>query len=181
MNRQMTRQLFLLRYAKSSWEHPSTPDHERPLNERGRKAAAAMRQMMRSKGLVPDLVLVSNARRTLETLNAFRPWDKPPIIDATGALYLASATLMLELLREVNGSVRSVLLIGHNPGLQELAVLLAGAHEKAAEGKRARLMAAAYPTGALAEFELSAPWSEIGEGSGRLTRFVTPRELKATG
>lgn len=136
---------------------------------------------MRSKGLVPDLVLVSSARRTLETLKALQPWDKPPIIDATEALYLASAAQILELLRKVNDPVRSILLIGHNPGLQELALLLVGTSAKAAEGKLARRLAKAYPTGALAEFALSAPWSQIGEGSRQLVRFVTPRELNANG
>jgi phosphohistidine phosphatase len=138
-----------------------------------------MRHMMRSEGLVPDLVLVSPARRTLETLAALQPWEKPPLIDAKEELYLATAPGMLKLLRNVSDSVRSILLIGHNPGLQDLAVLLVGAHTKAGARKRALSLARAYPTGALAQFALTGPWSEIGEGSGKLTRFVTPRELKA--
>ena len=177
----MIHHLYLLRHAKSSPHDPSLPDHERPLTRRGEKAAAAMRHMMRSKGLLPDLVLVSDARRTLDTLKSLRPWEKPPAINATQTLYLASAAEMLELLREVDGPVRSILLIGHNPGLHELALLLVGADPQAAGGKRARRLAKAYPTGAFAEFTLSAPWSGIGEGAGHLTRFVTPRELRAAG
>ena len=173
----MAHRLFLLRHAKSYWDDPSIPDHERPLSKRGRKAAFAMRHMMRSKGLVPDLVLVSNARRTLETLKALQPWDDPPVIDATDALYLASAGQILKLLREVNDHVRSVLLIGHNPGLQEFAMLLVGANAETAKSKIARRLAKAYPTGALAEFALSVPWSQIGKGAGQPTRFVTPSEL----
>ncbi len=177
----MTRHLYLLRHAKSSRDDPSIPDHERPLSKRGEKAAAAIRHLMRSKGLVPDLVLVSNARRTLDTLKFLRPWEKAPMVDATEALYLASAAQMLKLLRKVDASVHRILLIGHNPGLQELALLLVGTDAKAAEGKLARRLAEAYPTGALAEFAVSVPWSQIGEGSGQLTRFVTPRELIAPG
>ena len=175
------RQLLLLRHGKSSRDDPSIADHERRLSKRGRKAAEAMRHMMRSEGLVPDLVLVSPARRTMETLAALQPWDKPPLIDSQEELYLAPAPRILKLLRNVSDGVRSVLLIGHNPGLQELATLLVGAHTKAATEKHALSLAKAYPTCALAEFALTGPWSKIGEGSGQLTRFVTPRELKAAG
>jgi phosphohistidine phosphatase len=137
------------------------------------------RHMMRSEGLVPDLVLVSPARRTLETLAALQPWEKPPLIEVKEELYLAAAPGMLKLLRNVSDNVRTILLIGHNPGLQDLAVLLVGAHTKAGARKRALSLARAYPTCALAEFALSGTWSDIGEGSGKLIRFVTPRELKA--
>jgi phosphohistidine phosphatase len=124
------RQLLLLRHAKSSRDDPSIANHERPLSKRGRKAAEAMRRMMRSEGLVPDLVLVSPARRTMETLSALQPWDKPPVIDEKRELYLATAPGMLQLIRNVSDRVGSVLLIGHNPGLQDLAVLLVGAENR---------------------------------------------------
>jgi phosphohistidine phosphatase len=81
------------------------------------------------------------------------------------------------ILRNISDRVRSILLIAHNPGLQDLAVLLVSAHTKAGIAKRA--LVKAYPTCTLAEFALTVPWSDIGEGSGKLTRFVTPRELKA--
>ncbi len=177
----MTQHLWLLRHAKSSRDDPAIPDHQRPLSKRGEKAAAAIRRMMWYNGLVPDLVLVSTARRTQDTMKLLRPWERPPIVDATDALYLASAARILELLRKVADPVRSVLVIGHNPGLQELAMLLVGADAKVAGGKDARRLAKTFPTGALAEFALSAPWSRIGEGAGQLTRFVTPRELAAAG
>jgi phosphohistidine phosphatase len=96
-----------------------------------------MRHMMRAEGLVPDLVLVSPARRTMETLAALQPWDELPLIDEKKELYLATAPGMLQLLRDVGDRVRSILLIGHNPGLQELAVLLIGAHTKTGAGKLA--------------------------------------------
>jgi phosphohistidine phosphatase len=147
---------------------PSIADHERPLSKRGRKAAEAMRHVMRAEGLVPDLVLVSSAQRTMETLAALQPWDKPLLIDAKKELYLATAD-----------RVRSFLLIGHNPGMQELTGLLIGAHTKTGVRKFGLNLAKAYPTCVLAEFALTGPWSEIGEGKGKLPRFVTPRDLKA--
>ena len=138
-----------------------------------------MGRVMRSEDLVPDLILVSTARRAMETLEALQPWAGQPIVDAKKALYLASAQHMLDLLRNANDTVRSILLIGHNPGVHALAVLLVGAHSKAAERKLARRMVKSYPSGTLAKFTLACPWSQIEEGSGRLVRFVTPRELKA--
>jgi phosphohistidine phosphatase len=153
--RMSKRQLLLLRHAKSSRDDPSIADHERPLSKRGRKAEETMRRMMRSDGLVPDLVLVSPGRRTMETLAALHSWDKPPLIDGKEELYLATAPGMLQILRNVGDRVRSVLLIGHNPGLHDLAVLLVGARTKAGTGKRALSLAMAYPTCGLAEFALT--------------------------
>lgn len=129
---------------------------------------------MRSKGLVPQIVLVSTARRTMETLERLQPWDEPPAVDANDALYLAPASRMLELLRDLKETIRTVLLIGHNPGLQELAMWLAGPHAKSGGRKRVRQLARSYPTGTLAEFTLDCPWSEISKGSGKLTRMITP-------
>ena len=121
------RQLLLLRHAKSLWDDPKLSDHARPLNARGRASGRAMRQAMRDLGLAPDLVLVSSARRTLQTLETLAPWDQLPLVEPMDALYLASARSMLDVLHEVVDSVRSVLLIGHNPGLHELAMILIGA------------------------------------------------------
>ena len=90
-----------------------------------------MRQAIRELGLVPDLVLVSPARRTLQTLEALEPWDETPLVEPTEALYLGTATQLLTVLHGVPDVVRSVLLIGHNPGLHELAVMLAGPPAKA--------------------------------------------------
>jgi phosphohistidine phosphatase len=118
---------------------------------------------------------VSSALRTLQTLEALQPWDEQPEIEVTDALYLATAQQILERLRKIPDSTRAALVIGHNPGLQELAVLLAGEMD---EDARTRRMAEAFPTGALAEFSLDRSWSRIGRGSGQLTRFVTPRELE---
>ena len=171
------RQLLLLRHAKSSWEDASLADHARPLNARGQLAAAAMRRVMQGLGLQPDLVLVSSARRTMQTLEALEPWDETPLIEPMDGLYLAGAEQMLKVLRDTAETVRSVLLVGHNPGLHELAVMLVGAHGMASGGEAARRLAAGYPSGTLTEFTLAVPWQGISEGTGRLGHFVSPRDL----
>ena len=170
------RQLLLLRHAKSSWDDPQLSDHARPLNLRGRQAAHRMAQAMRNLGLAPDVVLVSSARRTLQTMEALEPWADTPLIEPLDALYLAPATDLLEVLRRVAPMARCVLLLGHNPGLHDLAMMLAGAHA-AATDKQVRRLAESYPSGALAEFAVVTPWSELREGNARLTRFLVPNDL----
>jgi len=170
-------QLLLLRHAKSSWDDSKLADRDRPLNERGQHAAAIMRRAMRRLGLAPDLVLVSAARRTLQTLEALEPWDDTPLIEQTDALYLATAPQLFATLRDIPETVRSVLMIGHNPGMHELAQALIA---DAAPTEASHKLAAGYPTGALAEFAIPGPWLRIGAGAGRLIRFLTPRELERT-
>jgi phosphohistidine phosphatase len=175
------RQLLLLRHAKSLWDDPKLSDHARPLNARGRASARSMRAAMHELGLSPDLVLVSSARRTLQTLESLLPWDDAPLIEPMDALYLASASAMLDVLHDVAETVRSVLLIGHNPGLHELAMTLVGAQAYAqatgADVEMLARLAEGYPTGALAEFSLTGPWGTLGEGGGRMLRFLAPRDL----
>jgi phosphohistidine phosphatase len=171
------RQLLLLRHAKSSWDDPHLPDHARPLNARGRAAATAMAHAMRELGLTPDLVLVSTARRTLETLEAFEPWPDAPLIERMDELYLADMQTLLAVLRQTAETVRSVLLIGHNPGLHELAMALAGAQAMARETPLTRRLAQGYPTAALTEFAIAGPWWSLEEGGGRLIRMLAPSDL----
>jgi phosphohistidine phosphatase len=171
-------QLLLLRHAKSSWNDAKLADRDRPLTDRGRRAAAAMRQAMQMLHLEPDLVLVSPARRTLQTLEQLEPWDETPLQEESEALYLADAAQLLGVLCDIPETVRSVLLIGHNPGMHDLAqALIAGTQPTDA----ARRLAAGYPTAALAEFAVAGPWQRLGTGGGRLIRFITPRELERTG
>lgn len=171
------RQLLLLRHAKSSWSDKALSDHERGLNAEGRRAIGAMRQAMRELGLVPDLVLLSDARRTVETLDALEPWDDTPLVEAMPELYLATAQQLLQALRAVPETVRSVLMIGHNPGIHELSMTLAGAHAMTAGGGALQQLAAGYPTAALAEFLIAGPWWSLDAGTGRLLRFLAPRDL----
>jgi phosphohistidine phosphatase len=171
------RQLLLLRHAKSSWDDTAQSDHARTLNASGQAAACAMGGALRALGLGPDLVLVSSARRTRQTLDALEPWDEAPLIEQMDALYLASAPQILSILHRVPDTVRAVLVIGHNPGLHDLALTLAGAHAMSANTLPASRLAAGYPAGALAEFTVAARWAELGEGSGRLVRFLSPKDL----
>ncbi len=170
-------QLLLLRHAKSSWNEPKLPDRDRPLAKRGRRAAGRMRQAMRDLGLVPDIVLVSPSRRTLETLAALEPWDETPLVEELEALYLATAHQLLAVLHGINETVRSVMMIGHNPGMQELAVSLAGA---AASDTAPHRLIDRFPTAALAEFSIATQWRQLDAAGTKLVRFLTPKELSET-
>jgi phosphohistidine phosphatase len=170
----MPRQLLLLRHAKSSWDDPSLADHDRPLSKRGRKAAAAMRAAILARGLAPDLALVSNARRARDTFTALEPLPRSLRVMFLDALYHASPAAMIELLHEVEESRRCVLLVGHNPGLIELAALLAAGDESVL----AQRLASGFPTGAMAQFEVEGPWSAFSARSAKLIDFVVPREVK---
>jgi phosphohistidine phosphatase len=166
-------QLLFLRHAKATAASPGLPDEARPLAARGREDALAIGGAMRARRLLPDLVLVSSARRTRETLAALEPWDETPLIEPLDRLYLASASQILDILREVSETVRSVLVIGHNPGLHECALQLADA---SGNEFRARLEAG-LPTGTLLEFAYGGAWEALGVGRARLTRFLSPRDL----
>ena len=171
-------QLLLLRHAKSSWDDPALSDHARPLNRRGRLAGAAIGGAMRGLGLAPDLVLVSSARRTLQTQEALEPWDETPLIEPMDALYLADVPQLLRVLREVRETVRSVLLIGHNPGLHALAAQLAEKQPITTDSAR---LAQSFPSGALAEFLIGGAWAQLGTDPARLIRFLCPRDLPDSG
>lgn len=174
-----------MRHAKSLWDDPKLSDHARPLNARGRAAATAMGRTLRDLGLQPEIVLVSSARRTLQTLEALGRWDRTPLIEPMDALYLASASALLDVLHAVTEPVRSVMLLGHNPGMHELAMTLVGAQAFTREAmdhdpiQRDLLMrlAEGYPTGAMCEFAIPSAWNSLGEGGGQLLRFILPRDL----
>lgn len=164
--------LFLLRHAKSSWEDSAQDDRDRPLSPRGRRAAAALSGYIASAGIQPDLVLCSPARRTRETLEAIRPsLGDQAETSVEEALYGASAGDLMHRLRSVGPATGSVLLVGHNPGIQELAMGLtrAGNHLEQLRGK--------FPTGALATVELPGTWEDLAGGTGRLEALVLPRDL----
>lgn len=175
------RQLLLLRHAKSSWEGKTASDRDRPLNERGLRNAARMAREMHRLGLEPDMILVSPARRTMQTLEALEPWADLPLVEPMETLYLADVPDLLGALHGVAETVRSVLVIGHNPGLHDLAVALAGLRDRplthGATGQE-KALAEGFPTGALAEFTIAGSWWELREGGGKLVRFLTPKTLE---
>lgn len=168
----MTGRLYLLRHAKSSWEDTALADHDRPLAPRGRRASKLIAEHMRREGLAPALVRCSSARRTRETLERIAPaLGEGVTVRIERELYGASGRRLLELLRADEEGTRSVLLIGHNPGIQELALMLARSGDKLG-GLRAK-----YPTGALATLTFEGPWSELAPAIAELTSFVTPKQL----
>jgi phosphohistidine phosphatase len=166
------RQLFVLRHAKSSWGDPGLDDRERPLAPRGRQAVKLLGEHIRANGIRPQQVLVSPAKRTLETLEGVVPGGE---VLVEPELYGASAASLLERLRTVPEHIRSVMLIGHNPAMQALVVELA---DKRSSGlPRLQSASRKFPTGALATFELQAPWAEIRPGGAILKDLVRPKDL----
>lgn len=166
--------LTLLRHAKSGWDDPISRDFDRPLNPRGRKAARTVGLEMKAQGLVFDLVLASPARRVIETLEevaaAYGGFD--PRFDER--LYLASAATLLEIVRAAPDGIERLLLVGHNPGLEEIALRLSRRDENGLRGE----IEVKYPTGTVAEIALPVErWSQVKEGSGRIVRFIRPRDL----
>jgi phosphohistidine phosphatase len=165
------RTLYLLRHAKSSWDDPALADRDRPLAPRGRRAAELMKEHLTQDGIVPALVLCSAARRTRETLDVIAPaFGAEADIEVERDLYGASAGELLERLQGVPDTISSVMLIGHNPSVQTLALNLAGSGELDA-------IALKYPTGALATLTFEGAWQELDRGAAELTGFVRPRDL----
>jgi phosphohistidine phosphatase len=167
------RRVYLLRHAKSSWKDTSLPDRDRPLAGRGRRAAKAIARYLREQDIQPELVLCSTARRARETLDRIEPALVTPAIRVEGDLYAASADALLERLRSVPDTVESVMLIGHNPGLQELALALAR------QSDTVRELEAKYPTAALATLTvLVEGWQELDRETAELVALVRPRDVE---
>lgn len=166
------KQLFLLRHAKSSWDDSELIDHDRPLAPRGRRAVRLITEHLGREGITPALVLCSSARRARETLEGIAPALGEAIhVQTERELYAASDGRLLERLRAVDDGVESVMLIGHNPGVEQLALSLAGS------GKTLAVLGRKYPTGALATLEFSGRWGDLRPGSAELTDFITPKQL----
>ncbi len=167
--------IYLLRHAKSTDKDTPLADVDRPLSERGETDAAAMAGYMAKAGIEPALVLCSSAKRARDTLTGVLPalGRKPaPILE--DGLYHADAGGLLRRLCEVDDAIPSVMLVGHNPAIEELARKLADVGDTQA---RARLMEK-FPTGALAVLEAdAASWREIKKTRARLTAFIRPRDL----
>jgi phosphohistidine phosphatase len=170
--------LTLLRHAKSTWDDPVARDFDRPLNPRGRRAARAVGREMKGLGLGFDRVVASPARRVIETLDE--------VAASYGALarayeqrvYLATTDSLLDIVHETGDAVARLLLVGHNPGMENLALLLTsgGGRNGGLRGE----VEVKYPTGTLAEIALPVDrWQDVREGAGTLTRFIRPRDLAA--
>jgi phosphohistidine phosphatase len=179
------RTLLLFRHAKSAW--PDVPDHDRPLARRGVRAAPVMGRWLRNAGLVPGQVLCSTARRARETWQfAQAGLAASPPVTFDGRIYAAAPADLLAVIREVPPATGTLLLIGHNPAIEDLALLLAAAPGAAAGpgpgGSRPGdldRMRSKFPTAAVAVLEFAGSWPRLAAGRARLTAFVTPRDLGA--
>jgi phosphohistidine phosphatase len=160
--------LLLLRHAKSSWKDSDLADHERPLNKRGKKEAPQMGRLLSAEGLMPDLILSSTAVRARETAEAVaRASAYEGKVELLEDLYLAPAgKLLSEAQSRAHGSVGRLLLVAHNPGLEDLVEILSGTREP-------------FPTAALAVFEVEIDeWKELELGvATRLSKIYRPKEL----
>lgn len=168
------RTLHLLRHLKSSWDDPEQADHDRPLAPRGRRAGKAMRRHIGAAGISPQLVISSSAVRAVETWEAIRQGIGSDVdVEVSDAVYMASAASLLLLLNGLPDAAASVLVVGHNPGIAELAVGLSGT----GGDQDLRRMNAKFPTGGLATLTFEGSWSSLSWGDAHLAQFVVPRDL----
>jgi len=159
--------LLLLRHAKSSWSQEDQSDHDRSLNARGKRDAPRIGRLIRTQGLIPDLILSSTAKRARKTTQkvvAGGELDVP--VEDFRAFYLAAPATYIEVLQQQNGAVDCILVVGHNPGIEELSHQLTGQDT-------------AFPTGTLAQIELELDqWRELSlDTPGKLRNIWYPREL----
>lgn len=168
----MTKRLILTRHAKSSWDDPLMSDHDRPLNDRGKAAAADLGEWLASRGYVPEQVLCSDALRTRKTWSGIAPaLPGTPILDLKPALYHAGPDVMLAVLRHATAPV--VMMIGHNPGIAEFAHRIVARAPINPEFQR-------YPTGATLVVDFAADsWEDVNWGMGSVDDFIVPREIVA--
>ena len=168
------RQLTLLRHAKSTWNEPVASDHDRSLAPRGRRAARLVADHLRDAQIAPTLVLCSSARRTQETLELIAPALGPQaVVQVERGLYGASVGELLDRVHDVSDSVSSLMIVGHNPGIEDLAATLAGA----GAGDGLDRMAIKFPTAALAVLAVPTAWRDLAPGGATLAAYVVPRDL----
>ena len=174
------KRLILLRHGKSAWDQPDLADAERPLSKRGERSAPLMGQLMLREGYRPERVLCSTAKRTLQTAKrVVTTLGSDLDVEELDELYMATPREILTAIVENGGAAASILVIGHNPGLGDLAAWLA------AEGDSRDLarLRDKFPTAALAVIDLPIEqWRDLGDTAidnwpGHLVRYVTPREV----
>jgi len=169
----MPKRLILFRHAKSSWEH-DVEDHERPLAGRGIKAAPSMGAWLAANGLVPDLALVSTARRAQQTwVLAESGFGKPIPRQDTRSIYEASPVRILDEIRHWGKTSRTLVVVGHNPGFEEFAQLLM----RDAGGEPGARLREKFPTGAVAVFSFGGSWADLDEHACTLEHFMTPKMI----
>jgi phosphohistidine phosphatase len=170
------KRLTLLRHAKSDWDDPVKRDFDRPLNGRGERAAALIGQFAKSKSMAFDHLVASPAVRVVETLDTFfegygqriEPiWDR--------RIYLASSVTLIDVIRDIPDSAESALLVGHNPGLEDLILDLVADNGKSPLRDEVEIK---FPTASLAAIDLAVDrWVDVEKDGGALTAFTRPRDL----
>ena len=174
----MTLTLTLFRHAKSSWDDSVPRDFDRPLNKRGEKAAVTMGLWVKRNGLTFDHVVASPAVRVTETIDQFIKgtggrmdpnWDR--------RIYLASSATLMDVLRDQSDAHRNLLMVGHNPGLEDLVFDVC---PDDGTSPLLDLVWEKYPTAAIARIELDIEnWAKLDRGCGKITHFIRPRDLDA--
>lgn len=163
----MAKKLLLMRHAKSSWDDPDLDDHDRPLNKRGRRASKAMSGLVERESLPIDLILCSTSVRTRETIErVFADAHRRPKVQFVADLYGATPQTITRSLNSVESSIQSVLVVAHNPGLEDLLARITGEQRH-------------FPTAALASIDLDCDrWDQFdSQTRGRLNHLWLPREL----
>ena len=168
--------VYLLRHAKAERGRPAAADSERALDERGQGAAALVGHAMAARGWIPETALVSGAKRALQTFEILATHLGPDLtVRVEPGLYLVEADVLIARLRRLRADIGAVLLVGHNPGLQEAALALAGSADPDASGR----IAETFPTAALVRLAFAVEtWRDIGPGTVRSIELVTPKMLR---
>ncbi|MDP3906864.1 histidine phosphatase family protein [Novosphingobium sp.] len=168
--------LGLFRHAKSDWHDPRARDFDRPLNRRGRTGAAVMGRHIRDSGYAWHRVIASPAIRCAETIEiACQAAQRPIAINWDRRIYLASSATLADLLREQDGDPQGILMVGHNPGLEDLIFDLV---PDDGSSPLRDVVEAKFPTAAYAVLELDIDrWSDLKDGCGRLVSLTRPRDL----
>ena len=173
------KRLYILRHAKAQLADPGQDDHARALTLRGVADAEAMAHYLRKSGARIDRVLVSTSARTVQTADlVLRELEMPPRADYRDALYLAEPGKILGMIQSLPVRTHSLMVIGHNPGLEDLAAMLAREPVRRKERERRVGLEEKFPTAALAVLEFDAErWRHIKPGEGKLVDFVRPKDL----
>jgi len=171
--------LTLLRHAKSGWDDPVLRDFDRPLNGKGKRAAQLVGRNWRAQGLAFDHAVASPAVRVIETIEQVATGYGDTLAPAWDRrIYLASATTLLDIVHELPAGADHVLLVGHNPGLEDLVLMLVPDSE---EQPLRDDVEAKFPTASTAQLSFDvAEWHDVAAGNAALALFVRPRDLDPT-
>lgn len=160
------RELLIIRHAKSDWSDDTLEDIDRPLADKGKKQACKMGHWLAEHDLIPELILVSPARRAQQTLSRLtRHWDRQPETQTVDALYNADLDTLIKTINQVQDSVQRVAVLGHNPGLEKLLAWLTGDEDNAH-----------LSTCAIAEVLVPSDWQHLEQAKARQVIRATPKD-----